>query len=61
MGTAGKSVLSETSIVVGCSHKPNLKTPQNLFKGPNTAAQVIFNNLQEEKQSPIVPLVLLKT
>ncbi|KAG5622396.1 hypothetical protein H5410_007614 [Solanum commersonii] len=60
VGTAGKSVsprahgrhmshLNETS-EVGCSHKPILKKPQNLFKGPDLAAKVIFNNLQEEKQ-----------
>ncbi|KAG5595242.1 hypothetical protein H5410_036474 [Solanum commersonii] len=63
VGTAGKSVsprahgrhmshLNETS-EVGCSHKLILKKPQNLFKGPDLAAKVIFNNLQEEKQSPI--------
>ncbi|WMV37397.1 hypothetical protein MTR67_030782 [Solanum verrucosum] len=52
VGTAGKSVsprahgrhmshLNETS-EVGCSHKPILKKPQNLFKGPDLAAKEVY-------------------
>ncbi|KAF3662346.1 Anaphase-promoting complex subunit 7 [Capsicum annuum] len=61
MGTTGESVsarsharhmfhLNETS-AVGCSHKPSPKMPQNSFKGPDLVVQVIFKNLQVEKQS----------